>query len=266
MRELIRNIWLESGYNYNKAIEKIKLIDRDTNKTTSYNNVASEGGKDDDFITLCDEHYPQAFNDLQMPPLCIFYQGKLAHLTIPFKIGIIGSRTNSEYAHKVLKEIVEKLPKNLVIVSGLAKGIDGLAHFYAMENNIKTIGILGSGLKYQYPACNYALYQNMKNNELIISEYGYNEKIRKYHFIERNRLIAGLSDILIVIESAMRSGTHITVNEMLSLNKEVYVIPHEIYNKNGNGNNFLIQEGANIIYDIDEFCESLVKISKFYDK
>ena len=91
----------------------------------------------------------------------------------------------------------------------------------------------------------------------MVSEYRYEEPIRQNHFVERNRLIAALSDILIVIESTLRSGTSITVKEMLDLGKEVYVIPHTIFSETGKGNLKMIEDGANLLWDLDEFSKML---------
>lgn len=211
------------------------------------------------FLTILEGKYPPKLKALALPPLCLFYQGNLELLDYP-SVGIIGSRENDEYGRQVVEALVQTLPSHVAIVSGLAKGIDGLAHRYALERGKCTIGIIGSGFKYQYPLCNQAIYERMAKEQLILSEYAYEEKIRKNHFIARNRLIAAMSDVLVVVESTLHSGTLITVNEMLNLGKEVYVVPHPLFSPLGEGNLKLLFEGANLLYSIEEFCEKFKNV------
>ena len=192
-------------------------------------------------ITIFDVDYPKELLNLRYPPLVLYYKGDLKLLKED-RIGIVGSRNPCEYAIKATQCLV-KAKKKKVIISGLAKGIDAVAH----ENAIKTIGILGCGIDYIYPRCNYDLIQKVSKEGLILSEYPTFSKPLGYHFPFRNRLIACLSNKVYVMQSALKSGTMTTVNEALELGKEVKVLPYDIFNENGTNNNHLIYEGAGII-------------------
>lgn len=192
-------------------------------------------------ITIFDDEYPKELFNLKYPPFVLYYKGNL-DLLKQEAIAIVGSRNPCEYALKATQSLV-KANKNKVIVSGLAKGIDACAH----ENAIKTIGILGCGIDYIYPRCNYDLIKKMEKEELILSEYPAHSKPIGYHFPFRNRLIACLSSKTYIMQSTLKSGTMTTVNEALELGREVKVLPYDVFNEDGINNNHLIYEGANLI-------------------
>ena len=163
-------------------------------------------------------------------------------------VGIVGARNCSTQALQNTDRIVQRLQSKYVIVSGLAKGIDARAHY----NATKTIGVLGCGINVIYPKENTYLFERMKNNGLIISEYPMHVKPLAYHFPWRNRLIAALSDSLVVIEAAYKSGTMITVNECLELSVPIYCVPTAFQDEKHQGCNYLISNGANILVDIKD--------------
>lgn len=189
-------------------------------------------------ITIFDKEYPKQLLNLKYPPMVLYYKGNLDLLNQE-AIAIVGSRNPCEYALNATKALV-LANQDKVIVSGLAKGIDACAHTYAS----KTIGILGCGIDYIYPRCNYDLIKRMEKEGLIISEYPSMSKPLGYHFPFRNRLIACLSSKTYVMQSSLKSGTMTTVNEALELGKEVRVLPYDIFNEQGDNNNHLIYEGA----------------------
>ena len=192
-------------------------------------------------ITILDDIYPKCFFDLKFPPFVLYYKGDISLLNNKM-IGVVGSRMPCEYALKATKALVVK-HTDKVIVSGLAKGIDAQAHRYAT----KTIGILGCGIDYIYPQCNYDLIKQVEAEGLILSEYPNYSKPLKYHFPFRNRLIACLSDTLYVMQSSDKSGTLTSINEALELNREIKVLPYDVFDENGIVNNQLIAEGASLI-------------------
>lgn len=192
-------------------------------------------------ITIFDNEYPKELLHLRYPPMVLYYKGNL-ELLKQNAIAIVGSRNPCEYALNATKALV-KANKDSVIISGLAKGIDACAHINAQ----KTIGILGCGIDYIYPRCNYDLIKQMEIEGLILSEYPAFSKPLGYHFPFRNRLIACLSSKIYVMQSTLKSGTMTTVNEALELGREVKVLPYDIFNSFGENNNHLIYEGANII-------------------
>jgi len=193
-------------------------------------------------ITILDQDYPKELLQLKKPPFVLFYEGNI-NLLKGRKVAIIGSRKASRYGVYVTKEIVKKLNDRYIIVSGLAKGIDANAHMAAH----KTIAVLGNGLDVFYPYENEFLYKALKQSQLVISEYPLGVKPEKYHFPFRNRIIAALSEKIIVTEASAHSGTMLTVNEGLALNKEIYAVPYPFTTEEKVGCNILIEAGASII-------------------
>ncbi len=238
-RKLLINYAIKYQGNYSLILKAIK----NEEDIIINNNV--------DAITILDDDYPTSLKELKYPPFVLFYIGDRSLLNMT-KISIVGSRIVNEYGIQCTEVIVDKLNTKYCIVSGLAKGIDALAHEYALKKH-KTIAVLGSGINYVYPKSNNWLYNILKFDHLIISEYPFICEPRKYYFPWRNRIIAALGEKLIVVQAKENSGTMLSVNEALSLNKEIYVIPHPVDDELGVGCNKLIQEGANILLteDID---------------
>ena len=199
-------------------------------------------------LTILDDDYPKAFWDLKLPPLVLFYHGDIDLLKRDI-VGIIGSRSPCDYALRATKDLCNKLKEKYVIISGLAKGLDAMAHLEALSH--QTIGVLGCGIDRVYPACNKELYAKMKKDHLIISEYPFDVTPLAHHFPFRNRLIAALSKKLFVMQANKKSGTLITVDQALELNRDIYALPFDIYDPNGEGTNHLIREGANMIIKED---------------
>lgn len=203
-------------------------------------------------ITIYDWNYPMEFRRLRYPPWVLFYEGNLSLLEKRC-MTIVGSRELSEYG-KYCTEMASKiLSEKFVIVSGLAKGADARAHLGAIENGGKTIGVIASGLDYHYPKENEFLYQQMKKEHLILSEYPPHTMIQKHHFVWRNRILAALGEKCIVTSAKVKSGTMLTVNEAMNLGKEVWCFPYPICSEEGKGCNKLIGDGAFIIYDPIQF-------------
>lgn len=200
---------------------------------------------DKNVITILDDNYPNELKELRYPPFVLFYKGNL-DLLKKEKIGIVGSRVPGDYALEATRLLTIK-NRNKVIVSGLAKGIDGKAHEIADYS----IGILGCGIDYIYPYENIDLYKKLIKQGLILSEYPGLTKPLAYHFPFRNRIIAALSDTIYVMQSSERSGTVTTINEALELQKDVKVLPFSVFNEEGNYNNRLINDGALIILESD---------------
>ena len=217
-----------------------------------YNKILSAISKKEDIekiecqncFTIFDDIYPKELLELKYPPFVLFYKGDLSLLSKK-KVSVVGSRIPCNYAIKSTIDLVKSL-NNYVIVSGLAKGIDAIAH----DNASNTIGIIGCGIDYVYPYCNMHLYKKLEKQGLILSEYPNSIKPLAYHFPFRNRIIAALSKTVYIMQSSLKSGTMTTVSQALELGREIKVLPYDIYCKEGLNNNHLIQEGASIIeYD-----------------
>jgi len=210
-------------------------------------------------LTILDKEYPKEFLELKEPPLVLFYIGDLSLLKTN-KISVVGSRFPSAYGKVTTRRICEMLSNGVTLVSGMAKGIDAVVHKSCLPFG-RTIGVLGCGIDYIYPRENDYLYSEMKLTQLLISEFPGKTPPYKYHFPFRNRLIAALGKVLIVTEANMKSGTFLTVNEALNLNRDVYAIPYPL-SEDVSGCNYLIQQGANLICEYDE----IVKLKNVFDK
>lgn len=211
-----------------------------------YNHVSIPWQVKDKAVTILDKEYPEALKKLRYPPWVLFYEGNLSLLQTDM-ITIIGSRKMSDYGKSVTMSIANGLKNRYTLVSGLARGVDGTVHACCMDGG-HTIGVIGSGLGTHYPRCNEALYQNMRVNHLILSEYPHEVSVRKEHFPWRNRILAALGKAIIVTEAEIKSGTALTVNEALALCKDVYAVPYPYEGNHISGCNRLIYDGAIILY------------------
>jgi len=176
-------------------------------------------------------------------------------------ISIVGSRQHSVYAKEVLKKIISEIKNQpIVIISGLALGIDALAHKFALENNIPTIAIPGSGLSKEvlYPKTNFKLAEEITNqNGLLISELSPDTKAAPWSFPKRNRIMAALSDLVFVVEAKEKSGTLITAKLALEYNKNLATVPNSIFSDYSKGSNNLIKQGAYTILNGSDILEIL---------
>lgn len=205
------------------------------------------------YTTIISDDYPVSLKEIVCPPFVLFYYGDLSLLDKQC-IGVIGSRRPSSYGLDVTQKIVKDLVENdYTIISGMALGIDSIAHQNALKNNGKTVAVLGSGIDYCYPKTNMEIYNKMKSNQLILSEYPNNLAPKPYHFPVRNRIIAGLSASILVTEANKKSGTMITVGYALDQGKDIFCIPSRI--NDPSGCNTLIQQGAKLILDINDIIE-----------
>lgn len=173
----------------------------------------------------------------------------MALLNSKFTIGIVGSRNCTDYGRKVTKEFAREISKSgICVVSGMALGIDGIAHDTALSNIGSTIAILGGGFNNIYPKENeWLFYKIIENGGCIISEYLPDEKVEKKNFPNRNRIISGLSDAILVVEATYRSGSSITAKYANAQGKRVFAVPNNIFENTGIGTNILIQNGATLI-------------------
>ncbi|MFC4697316.1 DNA-processing protein DprA [Enterococcus aquimarinus] len=208
-------------------------------------------------VSFFSERYPESLKNIPQPPLALFYEGNIDFLEYP-SIAMVGARLATPYASQVLYQFIPKLVlENLVIVSGLAKGVDRLSHELAILAGGKTIGVIGCGLDRCYPKEVSYLFQEMKQKQLVLSEYPLGTPIKKHHFPMRNRIIAGLTQGTCVIEAKERSGSLITAQLALDNGKEVFAIPGEILSGQSSGCHRLIQDGAKCVYRMEDILAEL---------
>jgi len=197
-------------------------------------------------LSILDSKYPLELKEIYNPPVLLFYQGNIELLSKP-KLAVVGARQASQIGCQSVKKIIKETNNQFVIVSGLARGIDTAAHVSALKNGGSSIAVIGSGLDVYYPTENKKLQEYMSYNHLVLSEYFTGEQPLKFHFPERNRIIAGLCQGIVVAEAKMRSGSLITCERALEEGREVFAIPGNIIDGKSDGCHHLIQEGAKCI-------------------
>lgn len=210
-----------------------------------------------------DLEFPQSLKNIKNPPQELYVKGNVDCVNMPC-VTVVGSRNMSEYGKKMTKQIVEELTKaGVCIVSGLAVGIDTVAHETCLENGGKTIAVLGSGLNKVYPVENTNLFNRIINSGgCVMSEQLPDEEAKKIYFPARNRIVSGLSLATLVIEAAYRSGTSITAKFAFEQGKRVFCIPNSVGSKNSYGTISLIKRGATMITNGKEILYSLGIIDK----
>ena len=202
-----------------------------------------------DVISFFDEAYPEKLRQIYRPPMVLFTRGDISLLQKEI-ITIVGSRYPTKYSQDVINRLVPNIVQSgQVVASGLAKGVDALAHKAALFNQGKTIAVIGNGLNFSYPMQNFALQEEIVQKGLLISEYLPGTPPRRYRFPERNRILAGLSQSVIVTEAKEKSGSLITANLALQENRDIYAVPGPITNALSAGPNQLIEAGATPIVD-----------------
>lgn len=210
-------------------------------------------------LSIDKEGYPELLKEIHNPPKELYIKGKI----IPqdkVAVAVVGTRKFTQYGKQVTLDIAGKLAKlGITIVSGLANGIDTFAHQAALENNGRTIAVLGTGLDKEsfYPASNYDLSEKIAKNGAVITEYEPGTWGTQFTFPERNRIVSGLSLGVVVVEAPEQSGALITATLAVEQNREVFAIPGSIYEKNSQGTNQLIKMGAKLVNNIDDVLEEL---------
>ncbi|WP_373484190.1 DNA-processing protein DprA [Acetobacterium sp.] len=210
-------------------------------------------------ISRCHPEFPESLANLYMPPLGLYAKGDLSLLQAPLTIGIIGSRHPTVAGEKYAQLFSSSLSAvGVTIVSGLADGIDGKSHWGSVNELGSTIGVLGTGIDICYPRVNKKLFELMAKKALIITEFNLGEKPLPYHFPQRNRIISGLSQGVLVIEARKKSGSLITVNHALEQGKNIYVIPGDIGGATWVGGNQLLKEGAKLVTNPNDILEDYI--------
>ena len=204
-----------------------------------------------------DENYPKRLKELDQPPPLIYTQGEI----IPddeWSVAIVGTRRVTAYGRQVAEDIAGSLARNgLTIISGLARGVDSIAHQAALNAGGRTIAVLGSGLDRIYPPENRRLAEQIKASGVLISEYSPSTPPEASNFPQRNRLISGLSLAVIVVEAGIKSGALITANFAADQGREVFAVPGNITSPGSMGTNRLISNGAHPMLSADQVLEIL---------
>ena len=217
-------------------------------------------------LTQEDLEYPILLKEIKNAPRELYVEGNVDCFNMPC-VTVVGSRNMSEYGKKMTKEIVKELVEaGVCIVSGLAIGIDTVAHETCLEYEGKTIAVLGSGLRKIFPVENVDLFKRIvSSGGCVMSEHMPDEEAQKIYFPARNRIVSGLSLATLVIEATYRSGTSITAKFAFEQGKKVFCIPNSVGSKNSSGTINLIKKGATMITKGKEILYSLGLIDKLED-
>lgn len=208
-------------------------------------------------ISVLDKEYPSSLNKLEDRPLILYCKGNIRLLNVEC-FAVIGTRYPTRYGIRVTEEFVTKLAERFCIVSGLARGVDSLAHKYTLQVKGKTIAVLGSGMDVVYPPENYDLYNEIIKTGLIISEYDMGTAANAYNFPARNRIVSGLSRGVLVTEAGIKSGTMITINCAEEQGVGVYCVPGSIYNAASGGCNKSIKIcQSRMVLDVNDIYEEM---------
>jgi DNA processing protein len=210
------------------------------------------------WVTMFDSTYPDAFRNLPQQPVVLFYQGDWSVLNRNMMITVVGSRNYDVYAEQMVTQLLrDSVHSGMIVASGLAYGVDSLAHRVAVDLHKPTIGIIGSGLDTVnfYPQQHLALKKQMIDyGGLVISEYPPGTEPRTFHFPARNRLLAALSRVTLVVQAHYKSGSLITAKEALEQGKTVATIPARITDKGYSGNIELLKQGAQLVSSSEELA------------
>ncbi len=206
-------------------------------------------------LTLPDAGYPEKLREIPDPPPALYVDGEIPDGP---SVALVGSRkasvTGLDTARKLGRELAKR---GVCVISGLALGIDAAAHEGALEAGGTTTGVLGCGIDVVYPRRNRELYEKVRRSGALISEYFLGEAPLAWHFPARNRVIAGLADVLVVVEAAEKSGALITARHALDAGRDVWAVPGPVGLEECRGSNKLIADGAAALWDIPEFVESV---------
>lgn len=210
-----------------------------------------------EIVTIHDERYPAALKEIFDPPVLLFVRGDVGLLGSA-SVGVVGTRRPSAYGRAVAERLGQELAESgLAVVSGMARGVDGLAHRGALAAGGDTVAVLGCGVDVVYPKEHRALLADVAEKGAVVSEFPMGSFPAPQNFPIRNRIISGASAGVLVVEAAQYSGSLITARLALDQGREVFAVPGNITNKASWGTNLLIKQGAQLVQSADDVVEAL---------
>jgi DNA processing protein len=220
-----------------------------------------------DAVTLADDNYPPLLREIIDPPLALHLRGDRSLLQRE-GVAVVGSRRASPYALNAARRIAEPLAgqAGLVIVSGLARGIDAAAHEAALDTGGTTIAVLGTGIDVIYPRSHTRLFKRIEEQGLIVSEFPPGTAPLAANFPMRNRVISGLTRGTVIVEATSRSGSLITARMAAEQGREVFAVPGSIFSSGSVGTHRLIQYGAKLVHDANDVLEELPGFARLQSK
>lgn len=244
-----------------ERIEKIILSKKEWDLEARFFSLYERGIS---FVSMEQPGYPHKLLNIHNAPYLLYYRGNLPDAKQK-SVAVVGARGRSEYGRQLAFEIAKRLAgTGVCVISGLARGIDADGHRGALEGKGKTFAVLGNGVDICYPGSNQYIYDRILDTEGgIISEYAPGQQPRPAFFPQRNRIISGLSDYVVLVEAKKKSGSLITADYALEQGKEIYAVPGRITDPLSLGCNQLISQGAGILYDMDEFVKQVLQKEDF---
>jgi len=237
-----------------KVIERVIQAHENVDLDKVYEKIEKQGIK---ILTWQDEAYPQRLKEINQPPPVLYIRGEYLPDDL-FAVSIVGTRRVTPYGRQITEELASFLAANgMTVISGLARGVDAIAHQTALKAGGRTIGILGSGVDRIYPPEHRALAQQMMERGAIISDYAPGTPPDASNFPPRNRIIAGLSLAVVVIEAGQTSGALITAEFAAEQGREVFAVPGSILAPQSKGTNKLIQQGALPLLSVEDLMQVL---------
>ena len=233
----------------NEEVEKIYLS-KDIDLLSELKKLENSGIG---VLFLKSKNYPVELKNIAHPPIFIYYKGNI-DLLKGRKIAVVGTRKATTYGKITCEKFVRELVENsITTVSGLALGIDGVCHKITLDNNGKTIAVVGSGLVMIYPSRNEKLWKRIERNGLLLSEFPLGTEPFNYNFPLRNRIIVGLSRGVLVVESQKKGGSLITAELALEEGRDVFAVPGDIFSPCSEGTNMLIKNSqAKLVSDVND--------------
>lgn len=235
-----------------KSRDYLRLLDKELSKAEEILDfcISRKVG----LLSYFDEKYPKALKGISNPPVLLYYRGVLPSFDDFFAVSVVGTRNISSYGRKNTFIISKDLAKaGVLIVSGMALGVDGVAHAAALSENMPTVAVLGSGIDICYPSCHLHLAREIVKCGCVMTEYAPGTKPERYNFPVRNRIISALSSATVVMEGDSRSGALHTARHASAQGRSVFAFPGNVGNPNSEASNLLIKNGASMItnaYDI----------------
>ena len=226
---------------------KAALQDKDTKNAEQI--LQSCARKDIRLLSIRDSQYPDRLRNIPDPPIVLYYKGTFPDFERQPVIGVVGTRKSTPYGVTAARKISRQIAsQGGLVVSGCADGGDTAAMRGAMEAGKSVVGILGNGIDVVYPPKNRSLYAEVERTGCLISEYPPGSRPERWHFPQRNRIISGVANGVLVSEAPQKSGALITARAAMEQGRDVYVIPGNIDNPNCEGSNALLQEGAGAVF------------------
>lgn len=243
----------------NKIMGNWIQLKKALNPQLGYQKILDQGIR---FVPMYDPAYPERLKEIPDKPFALYVIGELPTQDVP-AVAVIGARKCSAYGQYQAEQFgMELAAAGIDVVSGLARGIDGISQQAALRAGGKTYAVLGCGVDICYPACHRLLYEDIKIQGGIISSYPPGTQPKANLFPPRNRIISGLADTVLVVEAGQKSGTLITVDMALEQGREIYCIPGRLTDRLSLGCNSLIQQGAGVVLSPSEFIDKVYTDAK----